>query len=319
MTQTLVGVDLGGTNLRAAVATGPATHETPAVHPTPAQAGPEAVLDAIAACAREAAGHRRIDGLAIGIPGPLDPSTGVVHAAPHLAGWREVPAGRELSARLGCPVAVRNDATLAGYAEWVDGAGKGSQHFIFITASTGIGGALVLGGRLHDGVGSAGEVGHAPVGPDMPACGQGHTGCLEGTGSGTAIANAARRELAAGARSSLAALDPTELDARAVEEAAMAGDELAIRLFAHAGRVLGRAIGGLINLLAPEVVVVGGGLINAGELLFAPLRAAIPEIAFEWPASRCRVVAAALGTDAGLVGAVAWAVQSFGAKDVRAS
>ena len=312
MSKTLIGVDLGGTSLRAAVATGPVTHDAPVVHPTPARAGPAAVLDAVAACANEAAGEREIDGLAIGIPGPLDPSTGVVHAAPHLAGWREVAAAQELSKRLGCPVAVRNDATLAGLAEWMAGAGQGTRHFVFITTSTGIGGALVLDGQIHDGVGSAGEVGHSPVGPDMPECGQGHPGCLEGTGSGTAIANAARRELASGARSSLSGVDPATLDARAVEAAAKAGDELSIRIFAQAGRVLGRAIGGLINLLAPEIVVVGGGLINAGDLLFSPLRAAIPEIAFDWPAARCRVVEAALGTDAGLVGAVAWAVRSFG-------
>src|SRR5207245_9638634 len=137
VSNTLIGGDLGGTSLRAAVATGPVTHDAPVVHPTPARAGPAAVLDAVAACANEAAGGREIDGLAIGIPGPLDPSTGVVHAAPHLAGWREVAAAQELSKRLGCPVAVRNDATLAGLAEWMAGAGQGTRHFVFITTSTG--------------------------------------------------------------------------------------------------------------------------------------------------------------------------------------
>jgi glucokinase len=100
--------------------------------------------------------------------------------------------------------------------------------------------------------------------------------------------------------------------ARSLLNRARAGDELAIRLYGVAGRALGRAIGGLVNLLAPEVIVVGGGLINAGELLFAPLRTAVPEIAFEVPLQRCRIVTAALGTDAGLVGAVAWAVRVFG-------
>ncbi|HEX6493090.1 MAG TPA: ROK family protein, partial [Candidatus Dormibacteraeota bacterium] len=105
------------------------------------------------------------------------------------------------------------------------------------------------------------------------------------------------------------------LDARAVQTAAEAGDALALRLFDEAGRALGRAIGGLVNVLSPEVVAIGGGLIGAGELLFAPLHAAIGEIAFEVPLRRCRVVPAALGTDAGLVGATAWAVCRFGAKD----
>jgi glucokinase len=209
-------------------------------------------------------------------------------------------------------VAVHNDASLAGYAEWKLGAGMGTRHFVFITASTGVGGALVLDGNLYDGAGRAGEIGHTPVGPDAPACAEGHPGCLEGTASGTAIAHAARVALAAGAASSLAAVDPAALDARAVEEAARAGDELAQRLFADAGRALGRAIGGLVNLLAPECIAIGGGLINAGDVLFTPLRAAVTEIAFAAPLSRCRIVAAALGTDAGLAGATAWAVRSFG-------
>ena len=315
MNRTLVGVDLGGTHLRAAVATGPTTHAVPVVRDTPARDGPAAVLDAVAACATHAAGGATIDGLAIGIPGPLDATTGVVHATPNLAGWHEVPAAQELGRRLGCPVAVHNDARLAGFAEWVAGAGRGTRHFIFITASTGVGGALVLDGELYNGAGSAGEVGHTPVGPDMPPCNQGHPGCLEGSASGTGIAHAARQALDSGVRSSLSGANPTTLDARAVEEAALAGDELSIRLFADAGRVLGRAIGGLINLLAPEVIAVGGGLISAGDLLFAPMRRAITEIAFEWPAAHCRVVEAGLGGDAGLVGAIAWAVRSFGDLD----
>ncbi len=308
----IVGVDLGGTNVRAAVATGEATHGEVVRRETPASGGPEAVLDAVAECVREAASGETLGGVAIGIPGPLDPRLGVVHAAPHLAGWREVPAGDMLSARLGCPVAVRNDATLAGFAEWKAGAGKGTDYFIFITASTGVGGAVIAGGRLYEGsTGSAGEVGHAPASMDGPPCGQGHTGCLEGMASGTAIAAAARQALAAGERSSLSGIERQALDARAVEEAAQRGDPLAMRLFNDAARALGRAVGGLINLLAPEAVAIGGGLINAGDLLFVPMRRAVPEIAFEYPASRCRIVPAALGTDAGIVGAAAWAAHSF--------
>jgi glucokinase len=310
---TLVGVDLGGTNIRAAVATGAATHGPAQHRPTPAEQGVDAVLDAIAGCAREAAGGR-IDALAIGIPGPLDPASGVVHSAPHLPGWHELPAGDLLSQRLGCPVSVRNDATLAGFAEWKAGAGKDSAYFVFVTASTGIGGALVLGGRLYDGAaGSAGEVGHAPVGAEGPPCSQGHPGCLEGIASGTGIANAARAAIAGGTPTSLAGTASELIDARAVQAAAEAGDALSLGLFEAAGRALGRALGGLINLLDPEVIAVGGGLINAGDLLFGPLHRSVPEIAFEYPASRCRIVPAALGTDAGLVGAVAWAVHSFGA------
>jgi glucokinase len=149
--------------------------------------------------------------------------------------------------------------------------------------------------------------------PDGPPCGQGHKGCLEGTASGSAIARRARELVAAGATSSLASLPPDHLDARAVGDAAEQGDELALRIYTDAARALGLAVGGLLNLLSPEVVVIGGGLINAGDLLFHPLIGAVGEIAFAARLARCRIVPAALGTDAGLVGAVAWAVRRFGA------
>jgi len=311
----LVGVDLGGTLVRAAVATGEASHAEPVRHPTPHAAPPDAVLDAIAAAVREATGAAAPAGVAIGIPGPLDPVAGVVHAAPNLHGWSELPVQRLLEQRLDCPVAIENDAHLAGFAEWVAGAGRGSRDMIFVTVSTGVGGGLVLDGELFSGfAGTAGELGHTIYQPDGPPCGQGHRGCLEGTASGTAIARRARELLAAGEASSLAGLPADKLDARAVADAAADGDALAISLYAEAGRALGLAIGGFVNMLSPEAVVVGGGLINAGELLFAPLRRALPEIAFAAPLARCRVVAAALGTDAGLVGAVAWAVRRFRAR-----
>jgi glucokinase len=311
----LVGVDLGGTLVRAAVATGEATHTTPVRHATPAGAPPDAVLDVIAAAVREATGGVTPGGVGIGIPGPLDPAAGVVYAAPNLHLWQDVPAQAMLEQRLGCPVAIQNDARLAGFAEWIAGAAQRARYVLFITVSTGVGGAMVVDGELYSGAaGTAGEIGHTIYTPDGPACGQGHRGCLEGSASGTAIARRAHELLAAGERSSLSLLAADHLDARAVADAAAQGDGLAVRLYAEAGRALGLALGGMLNLLSPEVVVVGGGLINAGELLFGPLHAGVREIAFAAPLSRCRIVPAALGTDAGLVGAVAWAVRRFGAR-----
>lgn len=313
---TLVGVDLGGTNIRAAVATGAHTHAPPAYAATPAHEGADAVIEAIARCVEEASGRHRVDGLAIGIPGPLDPRRGIVYAAPALKGWDNFDAESALRARLRCDVAIHNDANLAGYAEWVAGAGRGTTDFVFITASTGVGGALILNGELYAGTsGTAGEIGHTPLCPGYPKCGEGHEGCLEGTASGTAIAQAAQRAVAAGETTSLARLAPHEIDAKAVLDAAYAGDEVALRVFSFAARNLGRAVGGLINLLSPEAIAIGGGLINAGDLLFAPLRQAVQEIAFGAPAEHCRIVKADLGTDAGLVGAVAWAVKRFASPD----
>lgn len=312
----LVGVDLGGTNIRAAVATGASTHAPPAHAPTPGKEGPDAVIEAIARCVETATRGRPLDGLAIGIPGPLDPRRGIVYAAPQLSGWDNFDAESALRARLRCDVAIHNDANLAGYAEWIAGAGRGTNDFVFITASTGVGGALILNGEIYaGGSGTAGEIGHTPLCPGYPACGEGHEGCLEGTASGRAIAQAARAAVAAGETTSLAGLPPEQIDARAVLDAASDGDEVALRVFSFAARNLGRAVGGLINLLSPEAIAIGGGLINAGDLLFSPLRAAVGEIAFAAPAQHCRIVEAELGTDAGLVGAVAWAVKSFGPPD----
>jgi glucokinase len=311
---TLVGVDLGGTNIRAAVATGTYTHTAPALAATPGREGPNAVVEAIARCVDEAAGGQAVDGLAIGIPGPLDPRRGIVYAAPQLEGWSGFDARSALRERLGCEVAIHNDADLAGYAEWVAGAGRDTNDFVFITAGTGVGGALILESELYVGkAGTAGEIGHLPLGAEYPACAQGHRGCLEGTSSGIAIAHAARRAIAAREITSLSELAPAAIDGRAVQDAAYAGDVVALRIFTAAARNLGRAVGGLINLFSPEAVAIGGGLINAGELLFGPLRAAVDEIAFAVPAGQCRIVEAELGTDAGLVGAVAWAVRTFSA------
>lgn len=311
MSGALVGVDLGGTNIRAAVATGPTSHGPQAERRTPAADGPAAVVAAIAESVREVA-PGPLAGLAIGIPGPLNPGTGVVFATPHLTGWENVNARDLLQTELGCPVAIHNDANLAGYAEWVCGAGKDSRHCVFVTVSTGVGGALIIDGTLYSGAaGTAAEIGHMPVDDDGPACGQGHRGCLEGRVSGTAIARRAREALAAGERSALSELQAADLDASHIAAAARAGDALSRRLYEEAGRGLGRALGGLINLLSPDVIVIGGGLIHAGELLFDPVRQAVGEIAFAVPAAHCRIVPAGLGTDAGIVGACAWAVRMF--------
>ncbi|MGA7989105.1 MAG: ROK family protein, partial [Candidatus Dormiibacterota bacterium] len=196
MSEVLIGVDLGGTSIRAAMATGDVTHGEPVHRDTPSREGPAAVLDAVAECARQAAGGAPIQGLAIGIPGPVDPSAGIVHDTPNMSGWNEVPAASMLTERLGCPVVICHDAAAAGYAELKAGAGRGARHLLFITVSTGIGGALFINGDVYDGAtGSAGEVGHTPISDDGPRCGQGHPGCLEGTASGTAIAARARAEL----------------------------------------------------------------------------------------------------------------------------
>jgi glucokinase len=310
----LIGVDLGGTSIRAAVATGPTSYAEPVVRrSTPAVDGPQAVITACAGAAQEAAGGIP-GGIAIGIPGPLDPASGVVFAAPHLPGFESLPARRMLAEAAGCPVEIHNDSNLAGYAEWAAGMGRGTRRFVFVIVGTGIGGAIIIDGQLQVGVaGTAAEVGHVPASPDGPRCGQGHLGCLEGIASGSGIANRVAAELAAGKPSALSGITP--LDASEIAAAARAGDSLAARVYREAGRALGRSFGGLVNVLGPEAIAVGGGVGSHFDLLETAIHEGMAEIAFATPLRHCRVGRAELGSEAGLVGAVAWAVKSFRPQD----
>ena len=304
-----VGVDLGGTNIRAAVATGPATHGRRAQQRTPAEG---THLDIARACAETAhqACEGTPDGVVVAFPGPVNPKTGLVYNTSNLGNWKNVAAKEIFEEAMGCPVLLRNDASLAGYAEWVAGAGQGVQDMVFITVSTGIGGALICNGEMIGGAGGiAGEIRHTALGAGDYTCPLGHRGCLEATASGTAIAQRAREAVAAGATSTLSELAPEAIDGRAVEVAAAAGDALAAQIFHDAAFALGRAVGSVINLLNPSVVVIGGGVSAAGDLFFAPVHAGVSEIAFG--ITKCDVVPAGLGTDAGLVGACAWAMSNF--------
>ena len=269
------------------------------------------MISACAEAARDVAGGTP-DGIAIGIPGPLDPERGLVFAAPHLPGFENLPAREMLSEAAGCPVAIHNDSNLAGYGEWAAGMGRGARIFILVTMGTGIGGAVIIDGTLLVGsAGTAAEMGHVPWDLDGPLCGQGHPGCLEGIASGTGIARCAATALAAGEESSLGAITP--LTTSAIADAARAGDPLAVRVFADAARVLGRSFGALVNILGPDAIALGGGVGGTcADLLLAPIRAGMAEIGFVAPLQHCRVGQAELGQDAGLVGAVAWVVRSFG-------
>jgi glucokinase len=271
--------------------------------------GPEAAAGAIVRArdvvARRAGvpmRHLRNLTVGAGVPGPIDPAAGVVDHPPNLRGWGRV-AIRDLLARaLDAPVVIENDANAAAYGEWRAGAGRGARDLVYVTISTGIGGGLILGGRLHRGAaGTAGEIGHTVIDLDGHRCSCGRLGHLEGIAAGPAIARAAADSVAAGRVSLLSAASP--LNAEAVARAAASGDALAREVLGRAGRCVGLAIGSLINVLSPEVIVVGGGVLRAGPALWTPLRAAAAETSFPLPYGRVRIVRAALGARAGLIGA----------------
>jgi len=256
--QAAVAVDLGGTWIRAGrVSPEGAVMEAVRV-PTP-QTGPEAVADAIGELVRRL-GPLPPGRVGVAVPGPLSVREGVVFEPPNLKGWRDVPLRGMLEERLGRPVVLENDANAAAVGEWWCGAGRGSRHLVYVTVSTGVGGGLVLDGRLYRGAtDTAGEIGHVLVDPEGPVCSCGRRGHLEGIASGPAIARWVQERIREGRPSVLATGRP--FSAREVAEAAEAGDALAREAFERAGRYLGWTVAGLLNLVNPEVVGGHRGII----------------------------------------------------------
>jgi len=306
-----VGIDLGGTQLRVAVADDRGRLKTVVRHPTEAARGRQHVIDRIVAAVTEAlekdgTAARRVRALGIGLPGPVDPAAGIVISPGNLPGFRNVPLNRILTRATGIPSFLHHDAHLAALGEHRRGAARGAGEVIYVTVSTGIGAGLILRGELYAGAhGIAGEVGHIVVQWDGPLCTCGNRGCVEAIASGTGIARAAR-EL--GARTPSSALHRLESpEAEDVTRAARAGDELANTILENAGTYLGIAMGTLVNLFNPELIVLGGSVLRAGTRLLKPMRRSMT--ASSWRASRrgLRIVPPALGGDAGLIGAVEFA------------
>ncbi len=319
-----VGVDLGGTHTRAAVVRDNAHIVARVRRPTPAADGPDAVIGAIVAAVREVLaqaeiGIHEVRGIGISAPGPLNPRTGIVYDAPNLRGWTNVPLAEAVAHFFPVPVFVGHDATLAGYAEFRFGAGRDVDDMIYMTISTGIGGGIIMHGNIIDGVsGTAGEIGHMylDMRPDAPRCGSGHPGCLEALASGTAIARDASALVASGKgrgiaeahRARLASMSEASKEeaahpaARDVVAAAQAGDPEAGAMLHAAGVTIGYGCVNLAHTLNPRRIVIGGGVSNAGDLLFIPIRQTITERAFARPATDLEIVPAALGDDGGLIG-----------------
>ncbi len=281
--------------------------------PTDAREGPAAVVQRIVECAREALDDAgvtmdRIAGVGAMAAGPLDLARGVITTPPNLPGWRDVPLRDLLSAAFGVPVLLENDANAQGYGEYRFGAGRGARNLLFVTVSTGIGGGIVLDGRVYHGAsGAAGEVGHVPLDPDGPPCGAGHPGDLEAMASGLAIAREAEAALRRGQCSVLRRLaaEGREVTAETVAEAASLGDADAAAIIQRAGRWLGMGLAGLVNVLNPDTLVLGGGLTNLGDAYLTPAREELQRRAFPQAFADLRVAVGSLGERAGALGAVA--------------
>jgi glucokinase len=274
--------------------------------PTPAEDA-EATVRAIVSLARDLmSGRDDVRAVGMGAAGMVD-LDGVMRYAPNVA-WREFPLARRVGQAVGLPTVVDNDANVAAWGEFRFGAGKDSTDMLLVTVGTGIGGGIVLGGKLLRGAhGFAAEIGHIIVEPGGPRCGCGNQGCWEQVASGRAIDRLGRqaaREHPEALIVELAGGDPDLVTGPVVSAAARQGDSLATRILAEVGRRLGEGIAGLVNVLDPDLVVVGGGAIEAGDFLLEPARRSFAGTV-EAPEHRPEVpiVSARLGNDAGAVGA----------------
>jgi glucokinase len=310
--QFVIGVDLGGTNARAALITREGHITRQARRPSLQEQPPDATLGQIVEACREViAGEgitaAQVGGVGIGLPGIMDIHTGVCFWSPNFAQWQNVPIGPTVSAGLGVPAFILNDAKCAALGELVYGAGKGIRNMVMITLGTGIGGAFVVDGKLLIGPnGSIGEVGHQTLDPNGPRCGCGNFGCWEAMCARDAIIDLADRKLQAGRPSLLRELAPRGgVTPELVSRAAAENDAVALEVFSEIGFFLGVGIAGLINILNPERFVIGGGISQAGELLFGPIRRTVDRRAVPLQRKTAEIVPALLGDNAGVMGAAA--------------
>lgn len=289
----VVGLDLGGTWLRAAAFDPVGAIVERARVPTDREGGPQPIVDQIVGLARRvtAGSHSSPDStpamVVVGVPGTVDPRGGIVRTAANLADWRDVPLQAMLEAGLGCQCVVENDANVAVLAEHRRGVGRKTSNFAYVTVSTGIGAGLILDHHLYRGsFGGAGEFGHMVAIPDGPLCHCGNRGCINAIASGDGIAR-----------------DAGTASAEDAVIAAAAGDARAQAVLDAAARYLGIALGGLINLLALDAVALGGGVFGAGDSFWKAMVAAVAEGSFPSTRANCQVLRAELTADLGLVGA----------------
>ena len=319
MTQHALAADLGATQIRVALVNqaGQVSHRQAAA--TLAHQGRDKVLSRFVHLLEQVASSAKSAtpvGIGVSLASPTDPDTGVMYNPPNLPGWDGFSLKPVLEEKFSLKASLANDATLAALAEHVYGAGRGYKHMIYMTLSTGIGGGIIMDGRLYTGDrGFAGEVGHVTIDRSGPPCNCGNTGCLETLASGTAVARMARERLEAGEDSVLLEQggQPDKVDAQMVAEAAISGDRLAQSIMRQVASNLGIGIVSLLHAFDPEIIVVGGGMSSSLQLLLPGIAQEIGRRAMVHQRDRVPVVKSELGDDVSLLGAAALAFET-GAK-----
>lgn len=316
-----IGIDLGGTKIGTGVVNQAGQVKSQDYRPTEVLKGRDAVIErmidaAHLVMAKAGLATEDISGVGIGAPGPMDIPAGMLTEPPNLPGWRDVPLRQIIANALNVPTFLENDANAAGIGEYLYGAGRGTQHMVYVTVSTGIGGGLILNGKIYHGVtGGAGEIGHMTILPNGPHCGCGNRGCLESLASGTAIAREGQDLVNRGLPTRLVEVardHPYGITAKDVVDAMYLGDPYAAEIITQAMQYLGIGMANLVNLFNPQLIVIGGGLSNLTNAMLVPVRRGIILHAFPSAAAQVQVKLAELGDQVGIVGAAGAAMMAAG-------
>ncbi|MFC1979508.1 ROK family protein [Chloroflexota bacterium] len=315
---TVLAIDLGGTKVRTAIISYKGEIIVEEYCPTLADEGPEPVMGRILSgidrvLSSGNVNSTQLHSISIAAAGAIDSRKGLITVSPNLPGWCDVPIRDIVKSKYEVNTFLVNDASAAALGEHRFGAGKGVNNLIYLTVSTGIGGGIIIDGKLYTGPsGSAGEIGHMIIDVHGPECNCGKSGCLEAMASGTAVAREAIRRIREGEKSSLVGIVEGKIDnitAEKVSIAAQNGDSLASEVISEAATYLGIGMVNVVNIFNPEMIIVGGGMSKMGDLLLGPARQVVKEMAFKLPAQVVRIVPAQLGDKNGLLGAAAFAFQ----------
>jgi len=311
--EVVAGVDIGGTKIAVALQNLKKERISYRNIPTRTELDPHDILKNISETIETMLEETQTTLAAIGIgsPGPIDIENGLVVSPTNLPTWRNFPIVDLVKKRFGVTIAFDNDANAAALGEFYDGAGRGFKDIFYVTISTGIGGAIILNGKIHHGTSaSAGEIGHAVVKYDGIFCRCGTRGCLETIAAGIHIARRAKEKLAA----ENASFDGTKIEditARTVVEAVKKGDRIALEIWDETVKFLAIGIGNAITTIAPQAVILGGGISMSGEVLFEPLQRYLVENVHMLPIEKVKILAASLGSESGVCGALILAQQAI--------
>ena len=319
MSSNVVGIDIGGTKLATVVADKDGNILQKVRKPTESEKGPRHAVQLLLEMVDEVLDLAKlpredISGIGVSCGGPLDTKTGIIYSPPNLPGWDALPLKEMIESEFHIPTIIENDANASALAEARFGGGRGYDYVLYMTMSTGIGGGIVANGEIYHGANdSAGEVGHQVLLPDGPLCGCGQHGCLEALCSGPAIARRAQAAVIDQPHTKIVALAEGEIESVRSEhvlQAARDGDALAIALVEETAYYMGWGIANLVNILNPQIVLLGTIAVAAGDLLLDPIRRTVTEMAMQRPVEAVKIMPAELGDSIGDLAAISLVIDN---------